>query len=43
MVPDSERTLGGLVAVAAGEWAPEVSSGFCDAGACAAGVAAAVV
>src|SRR4051812_24516616 len=33
MVPDSARTLGGLLAVAAGEWAPEVSSGFCSGGA----------
>jgi hypothetical protein len=24
------RTLGGLAAVAAGEWAPELSRGFCS-------------
>src|SRR3569832_1460776 len=28
--PDSCLTLGGLVALPAGEWAPEVSSGFCS-------------
>jgi hypothetical protein len=33
IVPDSCRTLGGLVALAAGECASEVSSGFCSGGA----------
>jgi hypothetical protein len=33
IVADSARTLGGLVALAAGEWAPEVSSGFSAGGA----------
>ena len=33
IAPDSVRTLGGLVAFAAGECASDVSSGFCSGGA----------
>jgi hypothetical protein len=32
ILADSARTLGGLLALPGGEWAPEVSSGFCSGG-----------